>query len=57
MYSLGGLKYLDFSAGIAVNALGHADKAFLEELTRLAGEMIHASNVYQNKCVYLFGGD
>ncbi|KIJ56508.1 hypothetical protein M422DRAFT_238135 [Sphaerobolus stellatus SS14] len=53
MYSLAGNKYLDFSAGIAVNALGHGDKAFLEELNRLAGEIIHASNVYQNKWVYL----
>jgi len=25
-----GRKYLDFSAGIAVNALGHADEGFLK---------------------------
>jgi acetylornithine aminotransferase len=30
LFSVAGLKYLDFSAGIAVNALGHADKQFLE---------------------------
>lgn len=30
LFSVSGLKYLDFSAGIAVNALGHADKQFLE---------------------------
>lgn len=30
LFSVSGLKYLDFSAGIAVNALGHGDKGFLE---------------------------
>ena len=30
LFSVSGLKYLDFCAGIAVNALGHADKQFLE---------------------------
>ena len=29
VYDLEGRKYLDFSAGIAVNALGHADKKFV----------------------------
>jgi acetylornithine aminotransferase len=42
-------KYLDFSAGIAVNALGHAD----EQLASLAGEqaakMVHTSNVWYNE--------
>ena len=44
-----GRKYLDFSAGIAVNALGHGD----EEIAQLAGEqaskMIHTSNVWYNE--------
>jgi acetylornithine/succinyldiaminopimelate/putrescine aminotransferase len=30
VYDLEGRKYLDFSAGIAVNALGHADKDFVD---------------------------
>jgi len=30
MYSMSGQKYLDFGAGIAVNALGHNDKKFVE---------------------------
>jgi len=42
-------KYLDFSAGIAVNALGHAD----EQLASLAGEqaarIVHTSNVWYNE--------
>jgi acetylornithine aminotransferase len=29
VYDLEGRKYLDFSAGIAVNALGHADENFV----------------------------
>ena len=29
VYDLEGRKYLDFSAGIAVNALGHADENFI----------------------------
>jgi acetylornithine aminotransferase len=32
LFSVSGLRYLDFAAGIAVNALGHADKEFLEVL-------------------------
>ncbi|KAL2755300.1 hypothetical protein ACRALDRAFT_1057545 [Sodiomyces alcalophilus JCM 7366] len=41
-------KYLDFTAGIAVNSLGHCDP----EVARLAAEqsatLIHASNLYYN---------
>lgn len=44
-----GRKYLDFTAGIAVNALGHGD----EELAALAGEqaskLVHTSNVWYNE--------
>ncbi|KAF9468984.1 acetylornithine aminotransferase [Collybia nuda] len=41
-----GRKYLDFSAGIAVNALGHADEGVLAEQ---AGKLLHTSNVYHNE--------
>ena len=48
VYDIQDRKYLDFSAGIAVNALGHAD----EQLASLAGEqaakMVHTSNVWYN---------
>ncbi|KAG7122865.1 Acetylornithine aminotransferase like protein [Verticillium longisporum] len=41
-------KYLDFTAGIAVNALGHCDP----EITKLAADqaatLVHASNLYYN---------
>ncbi|KAF7973219.1 hypothetical protein HWV62_15821 [Athelia sp. TMB] len=44
-----GRKYLDFSAGIAVNALGHADAGFLEVLNAQAGKILHTSNVYHTE--------
>ncbi|KAF5322529.1 hypothetical protein D9619_000988 [Psilocybe cf. subviscida] len=43
-----GRKYLDFSAGIAVNALGHADEGVLKVINEEAGKLMHASNVYHN---------
>ncbi|XP_006459912.1 hypothetical protein AGABI2DRAFT_191698 [Agaricus bisporus var. bisporus H97] len=44
-----GRKYLDFSAGIAVNALGHADEGVLKVLNEQASKLIHTSNVYHNE--------
>ncbi|KAG5340975.1 hypothetical protein C0989_012349 [Termitomyces sp. Mn162] len=44
-----GRKYLDFSAGIAVNALGHADEGVLQALNEQAGKIIHTSNVYHHE--------
>jgi len=44
-----GRKYLDFSAGIAVNALGHADDGVIQVLTSEAGELLHSSNVYHHQ--------
>ncbi|EIN10340.1 acetylornithine aminotransferase [Punctularia strigosozonata HHB-11173 SS5] len=41
--------YLDFSAGIAVNALGHADSGFIKVLAETAEELSHSSNVFHNK--------
>jgi len=40
---------LDFSAGIAVNALGHADEGVLKVLQDQAGKLLHASNLYHNE--------
>ncbi len=42
-----GERYLDFGAGIAVNALGHAHPALVETLTRQANALWHVSNLYQ----------
>jgi predicted acetylornithine/succinylornithine family transaminase len=41
-----GREYLDFVAGIAVSALGHAHPAVVEALRRGADGLIHVSNLY-----------
>ncbi len=41
-----GRDYIDFGAGIAVNALGHQDPDLLAALTAQAGKLWHASNVF-----------
>ncbi len=42
-----GTRYLDFGAGIAVNALGHAHPELVAALTDQAGKLWHVSNLYQ----------
>jgi len=42
-----GTRYLDFGAGIAVNALGHAHPALVAALTEQAGKLWHLSNLYE----------
>ncbi|TKW66474.1 MAG: aspartate aminotransferase family protein [Paracoccus denitrificans] len=42
-----GTRYLDMGAGIAVNALGHANPDLVDALTRQAGKIWHVSNLYQ----------
>jgi predicted acetylornithine/succinylornithine family transaminase len=46
VYDTGGNAYLDCVAGIAVNALGHADPDLAAALTRQAGALWHVSNLY-----------
>ncbi len=43
-----GRKYLDFLAGIAVNALGHAHPRIVRVIRREAARAIHLSNLYHN---------
>src|SRR5262249_38604396 len=38
--------YLDFGAGIAVSALGHAHPAMVDALNRQGRRLIHTSNLY-----------
>lgn len=40
-------RYLDFAAGIAVNALGHAHPHLVHALTEQAGKLWHTSNLYR----------
>ncbi|MCE8005927.1 aspartate aminotransferase family protein [Aestuariivita sp.] len=42
-----GRRFLDLGAGIAVNALGHANPALVEALTDQAQRLWHTSNLYQ----------
>lgn len=42
-----GTRYLDLGAGIAVNALGHANPDLVAALTEQAGKIWHVSNLYQ----------
>jgi len=49
VYDSDGKEYLDFGAGIAVNALGHAHPALLKELNAQGGRVIHTSNLYYNE--------
>jgi acetylornithine/N-succinyldiaminopimelate aminotransferase len=39
-------KYLDFGAGIAVNALGHCHPKMVEAITNQANKLWHVSNIY-----------
>ncbi|MEX8033596.1 acetylornithine transaminase [Microbacterium sp. 20-116] len=41
-----GTKYLDFLAGIAVNALGHAHPVFVEAVSAQAATLAHVSNYF-----------
>jgi acetylornithine/N-succinyldiaminopimelate aminotransferase len=42
-----GERYLDFAAGIAVNALGHAHPGLVAALTDQASKLWHTSNLYR----------
>ncbi len=42
-----GRRFLDLGAGIAVNALGHANPDLVATLTEQAGKLWHVSNLYQ----------
>ncbi|MCX6027904.1 MAG: aspartate aminotransferase family protein [Chloroflexi bacterium] len=48
VYDTDGAAYLDCMAGIAVNALGHADPELVAVLTEQAGKLWHVSNLYHS---------
>ena len=41
-----GKRYLDFTAGIAVTALGHSDPEWVQAVSEQAGRLVHVSNLY-----------
>ena len=47
LYGRDGERYLDFGAGIAVNALGHAHPHLVQALTEQATKVWHTSNLFQ----------
>lgn len=49
VYDENNKKYLDFAAGIAVNALGHNHKKLVETIAEQATKLIHVSNLYWTK--------
>ena len=46
LYDTSGKRYLDFVAGIAVNALGYGDPEILAAIEQQARRLIHVSNLY-----------
>jgi predicted acetylornithine/succinylornithine family transaminase len=49
VYDVDGKRYLDFIAGIGVNALGHAHPRIVEVIREQAGLLIHSSNLYYHR--------
>jgi acetylornithine/N-succinyldiaminopimelate aminotransferase len=47
LYTASGERYLDFTSGVAVNALGHAHPKLVEALTQQAQKLWHVSNLYR----------
>jgi acetylornithine/N-succinyldiaminopimelate aminotransferase len=49
LFDLDGKKYLDFVAGLGVNALGHAHPRIVKTIREQAARAIHLSNLYYNE--------
>jgi len=47
LYTADGRRFLDFAAGIAVNALGHSHPHLVKTLQEQAAKLWHVSNLYQ----------
>ena len=49
LFDFEGKKYLDFVAGLGVNALGHAHPRIVKTIREQAAKVIHVSNLYYNE--------
>ena len=49
LYDFEGNKYLDFVAGLGVNALGHAHPRIVKAVRDQAAKVVHLSNLYYNE--------
>ena len=56
LYDTNGREYLDFYAGVAVTALGHADPELTRAIADQASKLVHVSNLFYNeiagRCVF-----
>ena len=46
LYSLSGRKYIDFTSGIGVNALGYGNEKWMAAITAQIGKLGHISNLF-----------
>ena len=49
LYDTDGKEYLDFAAGIAVQAFGYHNKEYTEAIKAQADKLLHTSNLYYNE--------
>src|SRR5271168_3656761 len=49
LFDLDGNRYLDFVAGLGVNALGHAHPRIVKTIREQSARAIHLSNLYYNE--------
>src|SRR5437016_5189669 len=49
LYDLDGRRYLDFVAGLGVNALGHAHPRIVKTIREQAAKLVHVSNLYYHE--------
>jgi len=49
LFDFEGKKYLDFVAGLGVNALGHAHPRIVKTIREQAARVVHLSNLYYNE--------
>lgn len=49
LYSDDGREYIDFTAGIGVNSLGHGHSKLVKAIAEQAGKLIHVSNYFQTE--------
>ena len=46
LWDVNGKEYIDFTSGIGVTSLGHADQGWLKAVTEQAGKLAHISNLF-----------
>src|SRR5690606_4094268 len=49
VWDVAGKRYLDFLAGVAVNALGHSHPALAQTLAEQSTRLVHVSNYFFNE--------